>query len=393
MHAESNHYAQSYEAELKSRLDRCVKFPEIFSLPPCMRNNPRAYVENPWDVASYVTKLKTLYRAMHALKRTTPVSDSLVQQYSEWLVPKVDELYAYMREKYTNLSVLSSMMLPVASVLGRELGRDHAITAKWRDEATELRFRADEQASHNVPDEDFKTYQDICHRRDAIRKQLDQEDQEDQGPAQHTIQYWQWFALCLYTMQPPLRADWATMSIIDGVDKALPGQNHLVLTPNTAIILIRHDKVSRRKGGAQIPIKDELRAVLLESIRTFPRSVVVPCTYKASRKALYLSYCPHKSITMINLSHLLGHAMASPDTKTPWSRPVQRLRAAYSTHIMSVPVSYHTMKEVAAAQRHSVKTMLAHYMVVPAAASRATKDETDTDTAAAEGTNRRGSPP
>jgi hypothetical protein len=148
-----------------------------------MRNNPRAYVENPWDVASYVTKLKTLYRAMHALKRTTPVSDSLVQRYSEWLVPKVDELYAYMREKYTNLSVLSSMMLPVASVLGRELGRDHAITAKWRDEATELRFRADEQASHNVPDEDFKTYQDICHRRDAIRKQLDQEDQEDQGPA------------------------------------------------------------------------------------------------------------------------------------------------------------------------------------------------------------------
>ena len=355
-----------------------------------MRNNPRAYVENPWDVASYVTKLKTLYRAMHALKRTTPVSDSLVQRYSEWLVPKVDELYAYMREKYTNLSVLSSMMLPVASVLGRELGRDHAITAKWRDEATELRFRADEQASHNVPDEDFKTYQDICHRRDAIRKQL---DQEDQGPAQHTIQYWQWFALCLYTMQPPLRADWATMSIIDGVDKALPGQNHLVLTPNNAIILIRHDKVSRRKGGAQIPIKDELRAVLLESIRTFPRSVVVPCTYKASRKALYLSYCPHKSITKINLSHLLGHAMASPDTKTPWSRPVQRLRAAYSTHIMSVPVSYHTMKEVAAAQRHSVKTMLAHYMVVPAAASRATKDETDTDTAAAEGTNRRGSPP
>ncbi len=89
MHAESNHYAQSYEAELKSRLDRCVKFPEIFSLPPCMRNNPRAYVENPWDVASYVTKLKTLYRAMHALKRTTPVSDSLVQRYSEWLVPKV----------------------------------------------------------------------------------------------------------------------------------------------------------------------------------------------------------------------------------------------------------------------------------------------------------------
>ena len=370
-----------------------------------MGKSTRPYVDDPWDVASYGTKLKTLYRAMHGLKRTTPVSDAQVKQCSEWLVPKVDELYAYMRKKYTNVSVLSSMMLPVASVLGQELGSDHATTVKWREEATALRIRADEQASHNTPDEDFKTYQEICHRRDAIRKQLDKEDKNDeedkndkndrndQGPAQHTIQYWQWFALCLYTMQPPLRADWATMSIIDGVDKALPGQNHLVLTPNEALILIRHDKVSRRKGGAKIPVMDELHAVLLESIRAFPRSVVVPRTYKVSRNALYLSYCPNEPITKINLSHLLGHALASPDTKTPWSRPVQRLRAAYSTYIMSVPISYHTMKAVAAAQRHSVLTMLAHYMVVPAAASRATKDETDTDTAAAEGTNRRGSPP
>ncbi len=323
----------------------------------------QVYVEDPWDVESYATKLKTLYRAMHGLKRTSPVDDSKVQQYSEWLVPKVDELYSYLREKYTNVSVLSSMMLPVASVLRKELGEDHAITAKWREEATELRYRADEEASYNVQDEDFKTYQEICNRRDTIREQLDKEPS-------HTIQYWQWFALCLYTMQPPLRADWATLSVIDDVKKALRGKNHLVLTPNNAIILIQRDKVSHRKGGAQIPVKAELHSVLLESIHKFPRSVVVPRTYKTSRNALYLSYCPDKPITKINLSHLLAQAMASPDTKTPWSRPIQRLRTAYSTYITSVPVSYHTMKTVAAAQRHSVQTMLVHYRVVPALASR-----------------------
>jgi len=42
---------------------------------------------------------------------------------------------------------------------------------------------------------------------------------------------------------------------------------------------------------------------------------------------------------------------------------------------MSGPVSYHTIKEVAAAQRHSLQTMLTHYMVVPAANSPTTMDD------------------
>ena len=333
----------------------------------------QVYVEDPWDVDSYATKLKTLYRAMYGLKRTSPVDDAKVRQYSEWLVPKVDQIYAYMRSKYTNMSVLSSMMLPVASVLRQELGQDHPITAKWREEATDLRFQMDEETSHNKQDDDFKTYEEICHRRDSIREHLDKD------PTQHTIQYWQWFALCLYTMQPPLRADWATLSIIDSVDKALANHNHLVLTKDRAIILIQHDKVSQRKGGAQIPVSSELHSVLLESIRQFPRSIVVPRTYKTSRNAIYLSYYPDTPISKINLSHLLAGAMASPDTKRPWSRPIQRLRAAYSTYIMSAPVSYHTMKTVAAAQRHSVQTMLCHYRRVPAQSSRATSEDTHTN--------------
>jgi len=208
----------------------------------------------------------------------------------------------------------------------------------------------------------------------SIREQMDKEPS-------HTIQYWQWFALCLYTMQPPLRADWATLSIIDDVEKALPAKNHLVLTPKNAIILIQCDKASHRKGRAQIPVKAELHSVLLESIHKFPRYVVVPHTYKTSRNALYLSYCPDKPITKINLSHLLAQAMASPDTKTPWSRPIQRLRTAYSTYIMSVPVSYHTMRTMADAQRHSVQTVLVHYRVVPASASRTMHEDTNSNSA------------
>ena len=315
------------------------------------------YVDNPWDVRSYRTKLETLYRVMHALKKRSKIDAAKVQQYSLWLIPNIEDIYRYMKQTYTNISVLSSMMLPVVSVLRKELGLHHPTTDKWRQEANELRIQATQETSHNIQGKDFKSFQEICCRRDAIKRRIDSD------PA-NTTHYWQWFALCLYTMQPPLRADWAALSIIDSVDKASPGQNHLVLTSDKAVILIQHDKVSHRKGGAHIPVTGELHSALLDSIRQFPRSVVVPYTYKSSRNPLHRSYSPDKHISKVNLSKLLSQAMASQQDNTPWPRPIQGLRKAHSTLVMSSNASYHTMKQVADAQRHSVSTMLCHYNAV-----------------------------
>ena len=71
-----------------------------------------------------------------------------------------------------------------------------------------------------------------------------------------------------------------------------------------------------------------------------------------------------KHISKVNLSKLLSQAMASPQDNTPWPRPIQGLRKAHSTLVMSSNASYHTMKQVADAQRHSVSTMLCHYNAV-----------------------------
>ena len=46
------------------------------------------YVDNPWDVRSYRTKLETLYRVMHALKKRSKIDAAKVQQYSLWLIPQ-----------------------------------------------------------------------------------------------------------------------------------------------------------------------------------------------------------------------------------------------------------------------------------------------------------------
>jgi hypothetical protein len=296
---------------------------------------------------------------MHGLRKRSKVDASKVQKYSDWLLPRVDELYEHMKKQYTNVSVLSSMMLPVASVLRRELGQDHPTAAKWREEATELRIAATQETSHNKGDEDFKTYEEICRRRDSLKQQ-----KGDQSTT--TIEYWQWFALCLYTMQPPLRADWANLAIIDTRDKAASTDlNYLIITPSTATILIQHDKVSKSRGGAQIPVHPDLHAVLVDSIGRFPRSFAVPHIESKCKEGQSISYRPDTPINRIKLSQLLAQAMASPPDNTPWTRPIHRLRAAYSTHVMSSPVSYHTIQSVASAQRHSVSTLLCHYRVLP----------------------------
>lgn len=323
----------------------------------------QAYVEDPWDVSSYRTKLQTLYRVMHGQKKRSKVDAADVQDYSQWLIPRIEEIYRYMKQKYTNILVLSSMMLPVVSVLRMQLGLENPTTAKWRKEATELRHCATQEIAHNIQDEHFKTYQEICSRRDAIKRTFDKD------PV-HVLNYWQWFALCLYTMQPPLRADWACFSIIETIDFAGPTGNYLILAPDKASILIREDKVSKRKGGAQISITPELHTVLLESLSRFPRSVVVPHLYKPSKNAKDLSYSPDKQISKVNLSKLLAQAMASPGNNIPWTRPIQRLRAAHSTHVLSSHASYHTIKEVADAQRHSVPTMLCFYNAVQPSCSQ-----------------------
>ncbi|WPT11417.1 hypothetical protein PSENEW3n2_00000855 [Picochlorum sp. SENEW3] len=196
-------------------------------------------------------------------------------------------------------------MLPVVSVLRKEIGLHHPTTDKWRQEANELRIQATQGTDHNVQGKDFKTFQEMSCRKDAIKRRIDSD------PANST-ECWQWFALCLTT------------------------RCHT----------------------------DELHSVLLDSMRQCPRSVVVPYTYKSSQNPLHRSYSPDKHMSKVNLSKLLSQAMASPQDNTPWPRPIHGLRKSHSTLVMSSNASYRTMKQVAEAQRHSVATMLCHYNAV-----------------------------
>ena len=236
------------------------------------------------------------------------------------------------------------MMLPVASALRMELGSKHPTAEAWRQGAVDLRVKADESKGCNVADEGFLDYDAFVQRRYALNALL---------PSADKRMYWRWFALCLYTLQPPLRSEWGEMPVVSRETKLFESRNYLLLSPRGAFIVIGKDKVSKSMGEGRIPVSPELLTVLKASLRQYPRKYVLP-------KLLKNEYDPEQALGQAAVRRLIVEAVGGGVT-----RPLQRLRAAYSSHALASNLSLNSLKAIAKAQRHSLGTMMLHYRVVP----------------------------
>jgi integrase len=78
------------------------------------------------------------------------------------------------------------------------------------------------------------------------------------------LAYQDWVILCLYTMLPPLRADFSPMRIYDEMPPADVSGNFVVLSPNKNSFVLQEYKTSGTYGRQEIEIPDELLEVLYE---------------------------------------------------------------------------------------------------------------------------------
>ena len=299
--------------------------------------------DDPWMVAAYMTKLRTLYRAAMGLKRGQPVLESDVRNYGAWLVPKAAWLRRHVAQKYKTASVRSSMMLPVASALRMTLGSHHPTAEMWRKGAVDLRVTADEAKGLNTADAGFLDYSGFVERRHMLRSVLPSDDPE---------MYWKWFVLCLYTLQPPLRSEWGEMPVVSTEPKSPEQHNYLLLNGRVAVIVIQRDKVSKSMGEGRIPVSPELLKVLRASLAKYPRKYVLP-------RLLKDGYSPEEALGQA-VKRLLADAVGRDV-----NRPLQRVRAAYSSHAFAHNLPLNQLKAIARAQRHSLGTMMLHYRVLP----------------------------
>ena len=235
-------------------------------------------------------------------------------------------------------------MLPVASALRMALGRQHPTAEAWRQASVDLRVKADEVKGSNAADAGFLDYSGFVQRRHILRSVL---PSEDPGI------YWKWFVLCLYTLQPPLRSEWGEMPVVSTKPKSSEPRNYLLLSSQDPVIVIQQDKVSKSMGEGRIPVSPELLKILSASMKKYPRKYVLPKLSKGG-------YDPQVALGQAAVKRLLADAVGKDV-----NRPLQRLRAAYSSHALAHNLPLNQLKAIAKAQRHSLGTMMLHYRVLP----------------------------
>lgn len=106
-------------------------------------------------------------------------------------------------------------------------------------------------------------------------------------------------------------------------------------------------------GEGRIPVSPELLKVLRDSLSKYPRKHVLPRLSKDE-------YDPKEALGQAAVKRLLADAVGKDV-----NRPLQRLRAAYSSHALEHHLPLNRLKEIARAQRHSLGTMMLHYRILP----------------------------
>jgi hypothetical protein len=96
--------------------------------------------------------------------------------------------------------------------------------------------------------EKFVKWEDIISFRDQYKDQMTEEE---------------YLALCLYTMMPPIRADWTPMRVVARKPKTLQdGMNYLILGKSSATALLHAYKTHSTYGDVTLKIPKPLERVI-----------------------------------------------------------------------------------------------------------------------------------
>jgi hypothetical protein len=319
----------------------------------------RRSITNPYGNKVYRDTIRFLYRHVHGLKSAVPLDDEEVVDYKKWLIPKIEELWDWMPERYPNPTSRSTKMIHIASVLLQLANgnTENKLFKKWNDEAIRLRKEATKETGENLALEDFVPYDSWVKLRETWKDRY--EALKTKTPKKsRSREYYAWLSMACMTMQPPLRTEWGDMKIIRNESLATDNnQNYLWVQPGGMTLIINKDKVSKTYGTGRIPVEPALEKVVRESLDTIdrispdkPRAYVIP-------SITYTTVDPTKPIGKEKWEEFMRETVAKG-----LKRPIQNLRAAYATEKWRQGnMSYNQMMEMAKAMRHGITTSLLYY--------------------------------
>jgi hypothetical protein len=152
----------------------------------------------------------------------------------------------------------------------------------------------------------------------------------------------QYLILCLYTMIPPLRADYDTMLIRKGSKPPIDSDNHIWYDSRKRkwSVILNNDKVSKSHGRVELDIESkELNKIITDSIKLYPRKYV-----------LTLLTDPNKPMRYTNFRSILNELFERSERLVG----IDILRSSYVTEAYSKNISVNDKKDLAKQMRHSV---------------------------------------
>jgi hypothetical protein len=203
----------------------------------------------------------------------------------------------------------------------------------------ELELEYQENRDDNTMDEDrsenFVSQKELIAMRDSLRE-LVKKDPHDYKLHQ------QYLILCLYTMIPPLRADYDTMLIQKGSKPPEDSNNYLWFNSRQRrwTVILNDDKVSRTYGRGELEIESkELNKIITESIKLYPRKYVLTLLTDPNKPMRYANFRSTLNELFERSGRLVG---------------IDILRSSYITEAYSKNISVNQKKDLAKQMRHSV---------------------------------------
>ena len=174
--------------------------------------------------------------------------------------------------------------------------------------------------------ENWLEWKDVLRVRVELKK-----EQDTYGQHLHYL------ILCLYTMIPPLRLDWAT-GIIHNTEAPVPAEGNVLDLKNNCFHL-RNYKTARTHGALTLPIPEDLQIVLKDSLTRFPRKAV-------------LGQARNMDLP-INAANLSQHLLNIFQKKAGRRISVQILRRSFVSHQMAGEPSLAEQERRATALGHT----------------------------------------
>lgn len=256
----------------------------------------------------------------------------------KWVKRKHVSIDAMIEKKYDNLQTKHALFYALASTL-KHLNPNDPMVEKYRNKYTAIQKQIDEQAyKQELSEEQKKHWQseaDIVKLRDYWLEHSDD--------GKHESAYRKYIALALYTLQPPIRAEWADMKIIHNGKQEVGPQNYLLVDNGKMVIILNSYKTFRLYGKRKIDVSNELAQVIQQSLRLYPREWVLWVLGK------------DKPITKVGFNQFLN--TISKDKKIT----VDSLRSSYITDFYSKHPLYKAKMDLAFAMCNSVGTSEVNY--------------------------------